>query len=264
MPAPRTYLLLADRPVFTVEEAAEVTGLQGARLTHELAQRARDGYFRQVRRGVYATVPLSHKENPDAAPPVNPYLVASKLARPYFLGYHTALELHGVAHSTYHVLHVATPHQMRPFAFQGLAYRRVPASKREVELASTTHRVEDQPVKVAGKEWALVQCALRLGLAGGFEEYVRSVSAFASVDPERVLAATRFYKTRTLYNRVGLVLWANRKRWHLTQGDLAPFKRGLSKHPYYFGAKKGAASYLREWNVFVPESTVEALGLAAQ
>lgn len=264
MPVPRTYFLMADQPVFTLKEAAVATHLQGRRLTQELARQTQDGYFRQVRRGVYATVPLSRVEDPDAAPPVNPHLLASKLTEPYFLGYHTALELHGVAHSAYHVMHVATPKQLRPFEYQGLQYRRVPASAREVELASTTQRVDDQKVNVARREWALVQCALRLELAGGFEEYYRSVSGFASIHPETVLAATRFYKTRTLYNRVGLTLWANRDRWHLTKEDLAPFKRGLSKHPYYFGAQKGAAKYVREWNVFVPESMMEMVTLAAQ
>lgn len=264
MPVPRTYFLMADRPVFTVKEAAEATHLQGRRLTQELSRQVRAGYFRQVRRGVYATVPVSLVERPDASPPVNPYLVASKLTAPYFLGYHTALELHGVAHSEYHVVHVATPKQLRAFEFQGLEYHRVPASAQEVELASTKHRVEDQAVNVASREWTLVQSALRLDLAGGFEEYYRSVTGFASVHPEKALAATRFYKTRTLYNRVGLVLWANRERWHLTTEDLAPFKRGLSKHPYYFGAQKGAAKYVREWNVFVPESMEGVMDLGPE
>lgn len=264
MPVPRTYFLLADRSVFTVKEAAGATRLEGRRLTQELARQVRSGYFRQVRRGVYATVPVSLVERPEASPPVNPYLVASKLTEPYFLGYHTALELHGVAHSEYRVVHVASPKQLRAFEFQGVEYRRVPATAREVELASTKHRVEDQAVNVASREWTLVQCALRLDLAGGFEEYYRSVTGFASLHPDKALAATRFYKTRTLYNRVGFMLWANRERWHVTPEDLAPFKRGLSKHPYYFGVPKGAAKYVREWNVFVPQSMTEVIGLGAE
>lgn len=264
MPVPRSYFLLAERPVFTRAEAEEATGLHGRRLTEELSRQANAGYFIQVRRGVYATVPVSLRERPDEAPPVNPYLLASKLTEPSYLGYHTALELHGVAHSDYRVVHVATPKQLRTFEFQGREYRRAPATPREVELASTRHRVEDQPVLVASREWTLAQCALRLDLAGGFEEFYRSVGGFSSMRPEAALAATRFYRTKTLYNRVGFVLWAYRERWQIAEDDLAPFRRNISEHPYYFGAQRGASRYVREWNVFVPANLAGVIGLAEE
>lgn len=253
MPLPALYVRMYERGVFTAEEAAEASDLRGRALHRALAHLREAGYVQQVRRGLFAIVPTADLGKEDVETQVNRYVLASKLADPYALAYHTALELHGVAHSVYDTVHVATPRQFRSFEHQGVAYKRVLASKREMAQGVTTHKIEGEPVHVMEREWTLVQCALRLELSGGFEEFYRSVSGFASLRPQVVLEAIRTYGARTLYNRVGLVLWANREKWHVDDAQLDAFREHVSEHPYYFGARKGRAKFVREWNVFVPE-----------
>ncbi|NLN02739.1 MAG: transcriptional regulator, partial [Lentisphaerae bacterium] len=58
----------------------------------------RHGHLIRIRRGLFAVVP------PGADPesyPVDPYLVAAKSADDAVLAYHTALEVHGKAHSVF-------------------------------------------------------------------------------------------------------------------------------------------------------------------
>lgn len=271
---PALYERMYNRGVFTVEEAAEALDQRGARLYETLSRLSAEGYLSPVRRGLYAVVPLNARGE---EPVVNPYLVASKLARPYVLGYHTALELHGAAHSSFHQAFVASPASFRTFTHQGITYRRVAATGAEVEKSRTMVVVEGQDVHVAKREWALVRCAHRLDLSGGLEELLRSVEAIPSLNLAEVHDALRTLGYATLYNRVGFILSRYRKLWRVSDADLAELREHVSAHRQYFGAgpprewptggrlarpranKKVKASatpravFVQEWNVLVPE-----------
>ncbi len=82
----------ARHPVFTSDELAHFRGSRGSHnpgtLRVLLARHRARGRLLSVRRGVYSVVPLGME--PESAP-VDPYLVASRLAPDAVLGYHTAL-----------------------------------------------------------------------------------------------------------------------------------------------------------------------------
>ncbi|MCK4348627.1 MAG: hypothetical protein KAW47_08445, partial [Thermoplasmatales archaeon] len=68
----------------------------------------RAGKLLHPQRGIYVVVPPT-KINEKSFQP-DKYLIASKVKQPYYLGYHTALEIHGCAYSTYNeVLIVVSP-----------------------------------------------------------------------------------------------------------------------------------------------------------
>jgi len=263
MPVPAAYLRLYDARVFTAEEAARALNKTGPQLHQTLHSLAEGGYVERVRRGLFAIREPGELES-GRATAVNPYLLASKLTAPYALAYHTALEMHGVAHSSYHAVHVASPKNFRGFEHRGVTYRHVRASAREVERSTETHKVEGQPVSVTTREWTLAHCALRPELAGGFEEILQSLRGFSSMRASAVLEAARFLRVKTLYNRAGFLLWANRERWHVTEEDLAPFKRGLSEHVHYFGTSKGQGRFVPEWRVMIPQSAQGVVSLGQE
>lgn len=263
MPLPVAYLRLYDLRVFSADEAAKTLGKQGPLLHQALHSLTEGGYVERVRRGLFAVREPGEMQS-DRAPVVNPYLVGSKLASPSMLAYHTALEMHGVAHSSYHEVYVASPKSFRGFEHAGVRYKHVRASAREVEAAGETHKVDGQVVRVTTREWTLVHCALRPDLSGGFEELMQSLRGFASLRVELVLEAVRALRVRSLYNRVGFVLWANRDKWRLTEADLAPFRRGVSTHVHYFGASKGQARFVPEWRVMIPQSALGVVDLGQE
>lgn len=252
MPAvPALYEAMYPRQVFTTDEAVEATGQSANRVAQQLSYLHREGYFDQVRRGVYAVVPLEARGNP---PPPNPYLVASKLTKPYVLSYHTALELHGVAQSTFYTVYVATPKRFRSFTHRDVKYQPVRATPAEVEKAATDLSVEDQRVKVASREWTVAHCALRLDLAGGLEEVLKSVAGFAYLRPERLLEAADFLGQKVLYHRLGFILDLYKDRWQVAPNDLERFRTRLGEYTDYFGTRPGQAKYVREWNLMVPDN----------
>lgn len=248
---PTLYQKMYARRVFTTDEAVRVSGLGKESVARQLSYLRSQGYLDKIRRGLYAVIPVQSRPN---AGPVNPYLVAAKLAAPYVLSYHTGLELHGVAQSTFYRVFVATPHRFAPLEHQGVTYQAVQAHEREVREAATEVTVEDQPVALASREWTVAHCALRLKFAGGLEEVLRSVRKFASLDPSRLHAAARTLGRKVLLNRLGFILDHFGEKWDVSNGDLELFRAGMSTDPSYFGAKPGNARYVKDWNLLVPHN----------
>lgn len=244
-----------SRRVFTVAEAAREAGLTKRATHRRLSYLTTAGYFTKVRRGLYAVRPLEDRARPE---PTNPYLIACRLTGPYVLSHHTALEVHGVAHSAFNLVCVSTPRRFRPFTHEGLRYRPVLTPTRELVAARQVRRIEDQEVQVASPAWALVQCVRRPDLAGGVEETMRSVEGFSALRAAEVLRAARLVAQRSLFNRLGFVLSRFAERWDVTPSVLKAFTARRSTFVGYFGTHPGRARYVREWRLMVPASVAEA------
>jgi predicted transcriptional regulator of viral defense system len=96
----QTEQFFAEHPVFTLEQFASIVGRNVSTdiSYRHLAYFARAGRVKRIRNALYAVVP------PGVAAKVytpDPYLVAATAGQGAPLGYHTALELLGVAHSMF-------------------------------------------------------------------------------------------------------------------------------------------------------------------
>jgi predicted transcriptional regulator of viral defense system len=252
MPAlPALYEQMYARRVFTTDEAVGATGLPKEQVVRQLSYLQSEGYFDKIRRGLYAVVPLESRGKPAM---VNPYLLASRLAHPYVLSYHTGLELHGVAQSTFNRVFVLTPQRVEPLEYQGMAYQMVHAKEEEVRESSTTTTLEDQRVAVATREWTVVHCAHRLDFAGGLEELLKSVGNFAYLTPAALASAAKFLGHKVLYNRLGFLLDYFGDKWDVSERDLETFRDRMAREPSYFGTKPGQARYVKQWQLMVPDN----------
>jgi predicted transcriptional regulator of viral defense system len=113
-----TAEFLAGNPVFSLREAndalAPPRGMSGTveRLKHHLET----GRLRRLARGLYAVVPPG--QSPESFHP-DPFLVARTLRPDGVFCHHSALELLGVAHSTWHQCTVFTGQRRPPLALKG-------------------------------------------------------------------------------------------------------------------------------------------------
>ena len=104
-----------------------------------LRYHVRAGHLLKLRRGLYAAVPAG--ADPETSP-VDPYLLASRLAGDAVLGYHTALGLHGKAHSVFQEFHFLTGSAPRPFRFRGQRFCAVAFPRKLVRAGKERFGVE--------------------------------------------------------------------------------------------------------------------------
>ncbi len=228
-------------------------------ITRLLAQ----GKLVRVTRGMYSArnlFPTTPYDHPDAPP--DKFLVGSKLRDRYYLGYHTALELHGCAYSAFYETHVVTldEDKFRTFVHGQESFRNVISRDVETELVEV--RVHDQPVWVSSPSRTFVECIRRWDLCGGLEEVLKSLDSLEGVTPEGLDAAIGIYDYDILRRSVGFFL-----------------ELMISESPYYDNIPLAYINSLRErvgdipsylirgepsvlnarWNLYVPDYMDEAL-----
>lgn len=250
MALPRLVRAFRDEGCFTLDEALRVTGTDRASTLKEIDYLRRSGYVESIRQELYALRP----DGPAAGPAPDPYVVASKVTRPYLLGYHTALELHGVAQSAFHdALYVLSPARFRPFAFDGLRYRRVRCDVDALAFAVRNVKRSGTDVRVADPELTVVQCADRPRYAGGFDEVVDSTGSLPYLDWDHLLRLLEVHGKTVLYRKVGYLVDHHRDRWQPPSEVLDALAGRLGEGSTYFGtAPHRGGRLVPDWQVIVP------------
>jgi len=126
----------------------------------------------RVRRGLY--IVLSPIEKPETHV-VDKLLIASKIRNDYYLGFHTALEFYGYAHSFYNEAYICIKTKDRFNSFQ---YKRL----------------------------TFLECIDRVQYAGGWEECLKSLEGFRGLDFEKLVSLLHKYERDILFRRVGYIL----------------------------------------------------------
>ena len=258
---PKEFFL--EHPVFRHEDFLEQYSGLGGRSPQSAAaalkQHVRSGRLLHLRRGLYATVA------PGVAPEamqVDPYLVASHLAKDAVVAYHAALQFHGRAYSLWNRFHYFTQGRQSRFLFRGLEFVpvQVPAALRA--LSGSGPGVMERPhaggvVRVTTLERTLVDVLDAPERNGGWEEVWRSLEMIEFFDLDAVLEYTRLLGSALTAARVGLFLEEHRDRLLIEESHLAPLRDLAPSQPRYLDARRERGRLIPGWNLIVPERILE-------
>jgi predicted transcriptional regulator of viral defense system len=251
-------------PVFTRTEFAARTAADetASRRTVDslLAYHVRTGRLLRLRRGLYAVVGPGASSGTQ---PVDPFLVAAKLAEDAVLAYHTALEFHGKAYSVHERLSYLTASAARPFQFRSQSFRGVPFPRALVARGQGLFEVKTLEragvgVRVTSLERSLVDVLDRPDLGGGWEEVWRSLELVEFFDLDRVIEYALLLENATTAAKVGLFLKQHRDVLMVEDKHLQPLRERRPRSPHYLERQQKKASRLvAEWNLIVPQRILD-------
>ncbi len=261
---PTLQEFFASHPVFTSDEIArfycggEPRNLATLRVL--LGRQRSRGRVLSVRRGVYAVVPVGIDAESAA---VDPYLVASRLAPDAVLGYHTALELHGYAHSVFERYQFLTRTSARACEFRSLLFQpvRCPGALAGKGGERVGVQVMDRlglDLRVTTLERTCVDALDRPDLCGGWEEVFRSLEAVPYFDLDALVAYAVRLRSATLAAKVGWFLELNSKRLDVGGRVLRRLRSRApqSKHYLERGSTRGHR-LVAGWNLMVPTALAD-------
>jgi len=217
------------------------------------------GKLQPIRKGIYAV--LSPLETPEKHE-TDKLLIASKIRKDYYLGYHTALEYYGSAYSAFNEAYICVQPKNRFASFNFGRFMFTP-----VFTQDTTSQVTEKPynqgiLRVSTKERTFIECLDRVEYAGGWEECIKSLAELGGVDLEKTVTLTIQKAKQSLTRKTGYFLELLREispfYEHLKDGLLEKLKNQVKGAPQYL--IRGESGKLdTRWRLYIPEGFEDKL-----
>lgn len=248
-------------PVFSRAEfeAARASSGRSPRTTDSLLRRyVAEGRLLRVRSGLYAVVPRGAESG---TAPVDPYLVATKLAPDAIVAYHAALQFWGKAYSVWQRFHFFTATSTRALRFRGLEFVpvKVPLALRGLPAADvlvTEERHAGGVVRVTTLERTLVDVLDTPTNAGGWEEVWRSLEMVEFFDLDAAIAYAVKLGSALTAARVGFFLEQHRESLMVEDRHLEPLRQLRPRQPRYLDARRKPGKLVASWNLIVPDDVL--------
>lgn len=212
-----------------------------------------------IRKGLYAVLsPLEEKEKyePDKL------LIASKIRKEYYLGFHTALEYYGCAYSAFNAAYVCIQPRDRfdPFTYKRFTFKPVFVKDTKKQVQEKTY--QNSLLKVTSKERTFIECVDRPQYAGGWEECIKSLENLSGIDAIKLISLTLKLERKNLLARVGYVLELLRNKSpfyeHISDATLNELRTEIKGPPQYMVRGK-KSSLNKRWKLYIPEGFEEEL-----
>ena len=225
--------------------------------TKYVQQLVKAGRLERVRRGLYVALsPIEDK------PQVDKLLIASKIRTDYYLGYHTALELHGCAYSAHNETYTCVRPKGRftPFTFHNYIFKPVFTDDLETVIEEKDYR--GHSIRVSSKERTFIECLDRVGYAGGWEEALKSLENLGGLKFEKIRRYAIQTGKQILIRKTGFILELLKKSSmfyeHLPESTLKEIEEGVHGAPTYL-IRNLRGPLNPRWSLYVPTGFEEKL-----
>lgn len=208
-----------------------------------------------LKKELYAVVPPN--ESPETVL-VDSYLIAAKASDDSVLAFHTALELHGFAYSSFEQFTFMSKHKIRPFEYAGQNFlpTTFPKGDSSSEEIETINR-QGLDIKITSLERTFVDVLNRIEISGGWEEVIRSLESIGPINIDRVINYCLSLGVNTLNAKVGFFLEQRPGVFSPSEEQLG---RLLSERPLHHrsirGVKGETLKFIKKWNISLPESVI--------
>lgn len=252
-----------EHPVFRHEEFTLIKSALGTMnpiaIKAALAYYVRLGRIKIIRRKLYAVVPPNQSVDSVF---IDPYLVAAKATEDAVIGYHSALELLGVAYSSFGQLTYITQQKSKSFDFDGHRYQSVSSpvalqKKQAVDRYVDTINRQGVDIRVTNAARTFVDVLDRIELCGGWEEVYRSVSSLALLNIDQVIDYCLILDNARLNAKVGYFLSQRQDAFVVAEQQLAVLLARKPKVAQYIrGTATEQLQLVKPWNIYLPLSVI--------
>lgn len=244
-------LMRGTKGTVTVEQAASILGLPQRRSALLLARLARQGWLARVKRGLYVPVPLEAQST--EVPVEDPWVIASELYSPCYIGGWSAAEYWNLTEQIFRSIVVVTTRKVRD---RTPTVRGIPFVVRTV-LESSLFGLKPawrgtQKVQVSDPSRTLVDLLDAPKLGGGITSVSEILATYLrskDFNPDALLQYIDKLGNRAVYKRLGFLLQQqapDQKR--LIDECRAKISKGTSRLDPGLPADR----MVSEWNLWIP------------
>ena len=159
------------KAIFSMSDARQILGAKTRRMLSRLSHKK---WVLRLKRGLYVIVPIDAGVRGSESFIVHDFVIASHLASPYYVGFWSALNHHGLTDQIPRTVFVATTRPRKPLKVLTSTFRFVQLAPKKF-IGIETANFEGADVRISSKEKTLVDCLDHPELSGGIEEVARAV-----------------------------------------------------------------------------------------
>lgn len=256
---------LYTHPIFRLEEFKEwkesKRPIEAASLHSSINFCIQTNKIKRIRRELFAVIPPNEK--PETIT-FDPYLLAGKTTIDSIIAYHSALELHGLAYSTFQQFTFITQKKIKPFEIDSQWFQpvQIPIALKDKKKHNFGIQLVDRQgvaIKITNVARTFVDVIDRPDLCGGWEEVYRSINNINVLKFDEVLEYCLLKNNHTLNAKVGFFLDLRVDPFATPADILNKFQKLIPKSPQYMGNKSdGKYHYVKKWNLLVPNIILNA------
>ncbi len=192
-----------NKPIFTVKDARAILKEDPYLMLHQLKKKK---WILAIKGGLYAIVPLDIGAKGAESFIVHDFVVASYLAKPYYIGMWSALNYHGLSDQIPSSVFVCTTKARKPLSVLNSKFVFVQLSKGKFAGIEKVV-IEGREVNISDKDKTTVDCLDHPEHAGGIDEVARAIYFnHEELDFRKIRHYALKTKNVAVFKRLGFIL----------------------------------------------------------
>lgn len=237
--------------IFTLNDVIDKLQMSRSAAAAALVRWQRQGVIAMVRRNMYAAIDPATE-----APIVDKFELASAISPFSYVGWHTALEFHGIAHQPFYNAFVGIEKRFSDFRFDGIDYLACPSPYDATEENGVITPIGNPYVRVSDLERTIVDCCDRIERAGGLEELLHCLESVSLLNEDKLTKYLALYKKAFLYQKVGFVLEQTREHHGISEEFIEMCRAKGAIHPKRMTNDNDSDQYVCRWKLYVPANCI--------
>ncbi len=196
-------LARSDKKVFTIEDAKAIAGEPVIKMLSSLTRKK---WVLRLKRGLYIIVPLDIGVKGADSFIMHNFVIASKLAEPYYIGYWSALNYYGFSDQIPNATFIATTTARKELKILDAAYLFVQVSKSGF-FGTTAIEIEGEKIRISDRNKTIADCLDHPEYGGGIDEIARSIYfSIEEIDIKKIVSCALQIGNITIIKRLGYIL----------------------------------------------------------
>lgn len=238
--------------LFSLNDVIQAMGMTRSAAASALLRWQRQGIIQMVRRDMYAVT-----DNATGNALSDKYEIATRLSSTSFVGWHSALEFHGLAHQVFFTTYVGSSSRFNPFSFGGVDYCCCKPAFMPTPENGVITPVGNPYVRVTDLERTIVECCDQLDKAGGVEELQHCLEGIAVLDETRLLCYLAAVGKAVVYQKVGFMLETNCPQAHVSEAFFETCREKSALHTKHLTSDGHSDKFVARWRLYVPHSLID-------
>ena len=237
--------------IFTLCELTEALKESNSLQTSKLLQRwQQQGMVVQVRRNLYCMVDLA-----TGLPICNKFEIGSHLSESSYISYHSALELHGLAHQPFNEVFVSSLSRFNSFRYDDVDYMYCRQTANNIKGVGSS---KGNPfVRITDMERTLLDCFDRIDRAGGIEELLHCLEGVVMIDEEKLADYLAAFDKAFLYQKTGYLLERIKEQSHISGSLIELCREKGTKGVKWLTNNDESDTFVNRWRLYVPQTLTE-------